>query len=237
MPFGPDITSYLTWFRQHGDQELYEILYQSHNIHSIVCGITGAAAAGWFNHPINEIAELKQLKIAATGLASRVYKHTGATTVNIAPVDLQNALKLKQVHAVAFSTPAADQYLGLQKFFKYYYFPGWFQQAGIVDLMINLANWDSLTKTQQKMIETTCMANIEYSLSPNESMQFEALKNMAASGVDVRKFSPQLTQKLKRAWLNVARSSASKNKSFRRVLISLRKFRKDYSIWHDLGKI
>ena len=37
------------------------------------------------------------------------------------------------------------------------------------------------------------MANIEYSLSPNESMQFEALKNMAASGVDVRKFSPQLT--------------------------------------------
>lgn len=237
VPFGPNIASYLAWFRQHDGQKLYEELYRRHNIHSMVCGVTGAAGAGWFDHPINEVADLKELKIAATGLASRVYKQIGATTVQLAPADLQNALKLKQVDAVAFSTPAADQYLGLTEFSKFYYFPGWFQQAGFIDLMINMVKWKGLSKNQQKMIETACMANMEYSLAAGEAGQFDALKNIVIRGVDVKKFPPKLTKALKGAWLSIAKSNAASDKDFRRVLKSLRKFREDYSIWHELGKI
>jgi TRAP-type mannitol/chloroaromatic compound transport system substrate-binding protein len=203
----------------------------------MVCGVTGAAGAGWFGHAINSVKDLKELKIAATGLASRVYRHIGATTVQIAPSDLQNALKLKQVDAVAFSTPAADQFLGLTEFSKHYYFPGWFQQAGFIDLMINLTKWNGLGKNQQKMIETACMANMEYSLAAGEAGQFDALKNIVIRGVDVKKFPPKITQALKKAWMSIAKSRAASNKDFRRILISLRKFREDYSIWQELGKI
>jgi TRAP-type mannitol/chloroaromatic compound transport system substrate-binding protein len=237
VPFGPDIASYLAWFRQHDGQKLYEELYRRYNIHSMVCGVTGAAGAGWFDHEINEVADLKELKIAASGLASRVYKHIGATTVQIAPADLQNALKQKKVDAVAFSTPAADQFLGLMEFSKHYYFPGWFQQAGFIDLMINLKKWNSLGKNQKTMIETACMANMEYSLAAGEAGQFDALKNIVIRGVDVKKFPPKITKALKRAWISIARSRAASNKDFRRVLKSLRKFREDYSIWQELGKI
>ncbi|MBT3990095.1 MAG: TRAP transporter substrate-binding protein DctP [Rhodospirillaceae bacterium] len=237
VPFGPDIASYLAWFRQHDGQKLYEDLYRRHNIHAMVCGVTGAAGAGWFEHAINEVKDLKELKIAASGLASRVYKHLGATTVQLAPADLQNALKMKKVDAVAFSTPAADQYLGLTEFSKHYYFPGWFQQAGFIDLMINLEKWNDLSKNQKKMVETACMANMEYSLAAGEAGQFEALKNIVIRGVDVKKFPPKLTKALKRAWLSIARSRAASDKDFRRVLKSLRKFREDYSIWQELGKI
>ena len=237
VPFGPSITSYLAWFRQHDGQKLYEGLYRRHNIHSMVCGVTGAAGAGWFDHEINEVKDLRELKIAATGLASHVYKRIGATTVQLAPSDLRNALKQNQVDAVAFSTPAADQYLGLMEYTKHYYFPGWFQQAGFIDLMINLTKWRSLSKNQQTMIETACMANMEYSLAAGEAGQFDALKNIVVRGVDVKKFPPKLTQALKRAWQDIARSRAASNKDFRRVLKSLRAFQEDYSIWHELGKI
>lgn len=159
VPFGPAITSYMAWFREHDGQQLYQELYHRNNIHSLVCGVTGAAGAGWFEHAITDIKDLRNIKIAATGLAARVYRQIGAITVPLAPSDLKNALASKQVDAVAFSTPTADQYLGLMEFSKHYYFPGWFQQTGFIDLMINLEKWNGLSKNQQKIIETACMAN------------------------------------------------------------------------------
>tara|TARA_B100000315_G_scaffold122757_1_gene112697 strand:- start:17533 stop:18642 length:1110 start_codon:yes stop_codon:yes gene_type:complete len=237
VPFGPDIASHLAWFRHHGGQKLYEELYRQNNIHSLICGVTGAAGAGWFEHPIEELKDLKGLKIAATGLAARVYRFMGATTIRLAPADILAALKEKQVDGVAFSTPAADQFLKLTEFAKHYYFPGWFQQAGFIDLMINLTKWERLSKSQKKMIETACMANMEYSLAAGEASQFDALKNIVIRGIDVKKFPPKVTLALKRAWLEVAKTRASANKDFRRVLNSLKNFREDYSIWQELGKI
>ncbi len=237
VPFGPDIASHLAWFRHHGGQKLYEEIYHRNNIHSLICGVTGPAGAGWFDHPIEELKDLKDLKIAATGLAARVYRYIGATTISLAPADILKALKEKQVDGVAFSTPAADEFLKLTEFAKHYYFPGWFQQAGFIDLMVNLTRWQGLSNSQQKLIETACMANMEYSLAAGEAGHFDALKNIVIRGVDVKKFPPKITEALKRAWLEVARTRASANKDFRRVLNSLKNFREDYSIWQELGKI
>ncbi|MBT3914956.1 MAG: TRAP transporter substrate-binding protein [Rhodospirillaceae bacterium] len=237
VPFGPDIASHLAWFRHHGGQTLYEEIYHRNNIHSLICGVTGAAGAGWFDHPIKELKDLKGLKIAATGLAARVYRFIGATTVSLAPADILTALKEKKVDGVAYSTPAADEFLKLTDYAKYYYFPGWFQQAGFIDFMINLTKWQELSSSQQKIIETACMANMEYSLAAGEAGQFDALKNIVIRGVDVKKFPPKITLALKRAWLEVAKTRASANKDFRRVINSLKNFREDYSIWQELGKI
>ena len=237
IPFGPDMVSYLTWFRQHGGQKLYENLYSHHNIHSMVCGITGAAGAGWFNREITTLNDLRKSKISASGLTSKVYKAIGATTVKIKPSDFLSWLKLEKVNAVAFSTPAIDQYLGLSKYAKYYYFPGWFQQASFIDLMFNLTKWKNLTTNQRKMVESACMANITHSMAANEAVQFDTLKKIVISGVEVRRFPPDIIKALKNSWLSVANSQSTSNTEFRQILKSLREFRRDYSIWQDLGKI
>jgi TRAP-type mannitol/chloroaromatic compound transport system substrate-binding protein len=236
VPFGPNIPAYLTWFRQHGGQIFYEQLYRKYNIHSMLCGITGVAGAGWFKNPINELADFKNLKIAATGLASRVYEHIGATTVLVAPSDLRNAFKKEEVDAVSFSTPATDKYLNITEFAHYYYFPGWFQQAGFIDLMINLNKWEALNHNQQKIIETVCMANIEYSLSAIEGRQFNALKHFIKKGTDVKRFSPEIIRALNLAWISISNTLATSDKNFGRVWKSLQKFRENYSIWQELGK-
>ncbi len=237
IPFGPNLVSYLTWFRHHGGQILYEKLYARYNIHSIACGLIGVAGAGWFNHEINEAKDLRKSKIAASGLVSRVYQTLGAKTLKITPQNLLSALKSGKINAVAFSTPVTDHKLGLSKYAKIYYFPGWFQQAKFFDLMINLKTWKGLTNNQQKMIESACMANILNSMATSEGEQFNTLKKIIGEGVDVRRFSPDTIQALKRSWLSIANSEAAANKEFRLILESLRKFRNDYSIWRELGKI
>jgi TRAP-type mannitol/chloroaromatic compound transport system substrate-binding protein len=237
VPFGPDMVPYLTWFRQHGGQKLYENLYSRHNIHSMVCGITGAAGAGWFNHEITTLNDLRKSKIAASGLISKVYTAVGATTVKIKPSNFLSWLKLEKVNAVAFSTPATDLYLGLSKYAKYYYFPGWFQQASFIDLMFNLTKWKNLSTNQRKMIESACMANITHSMAANEAVQFDTLKKIVISGVEVRRFPPDIIRTLKSSWLSVANSQSTSNTEFKQILESLREFRRDYSIWQDLEKI
>jgi TRAP-type mannitol/chloroaromatic compound transport system substrate-binding protein len=237
VPFGPNIPSYLAWFREHGGQQFYEELYKKYNIHSMICGVAGVAGAGWFNNSIENLADLTKLKIAATGLTSRVYKQLGATTFRITPSDLQNAVKQKKIDAVSFSTPVADKYLNIIDFNSHYYFPGWFQQASFIDLMINLKKWTALSKNQQEIIETVCMANIEYSLSASEGQQFDALKHFVNKGIDVKKFPPKIIEALNLAWIAVSNSLADSDKNFGKVWKSMQKFRENYSIWQELGKI
>ena len=237
VPFGPDIVAYLTWFRQHGGRAFYDKLYLKHNIKSMICGMTGAAGAGWFNQKINTIEDLRKSTIAANGLVLNVYENIGASVVKLVPIELVSLLKNKKINAVAFSSPAMDQQLGLSKYSKYYYFPSWFQQAKFIDLMINLKKWEKLDETKQKIIETTCMANVVDSISASESVQFDTLKEIINDGIDVREFSPEVMRALKQAWLSVSSAYSRSNNDFRQILDSLRKFRADYSIWQDLGKI
>ncbi len=237
VPFGPDIISYLVWFRQRGGQNLYEALYSRYNIHSMVCGATAGTGAGWFNREISELNDLKKSKIAANGLISQVYKNVGAKTIQLAPDELLSALRTKAIDAVAFSTPTIDQNIDLTQHLKYYYFPGWFQRAGFIDLMINLERWNSLTKNQQNIIETACSSNINLSIAASEAGQFGALKKIINKGVEIKIIPVEVVKSLQKAWLFTAESQSKSNKDFRQILESLNKFRANYSIWRELSRI
>jgi TRAP-type mannitol/chloroaromatic compound transport system substrate-binding protein len=237
VPFGPDIISYLTWFKEHGGQDFYEKLYSTYNIHSMICGIIGTAGAGWFNHSINTVDDFKKHKIAASGLVSLVYNELGAATSKISPYNIISSLQQEKINAVAYVNPTTEHYLGLSKHVKYYYFPGWFQQSRLIDLMINLKKWNSLNKSQKEIIETACVANTTYSITASEAQQFEILKKIVIQGIDVRRFSNDITIAIKKAWLSVESSQSRSNEDFRKIILSLRKFRKEHSIWQEIGKI
>jgi TRAP-type mannitol/chloroaromatic compound transport system substrate-binding protein len=103
--------------------------------------------------------------------------------------------------------------------------------------MINLRKWDSLNKSQKELIETACLANTTHSISTSEVLQFETLKKIIIKGVDVRRFPDHIIVGIEKAWLKVANAQSKSNDDFRKVLKSLRKFRKNHSIWQELGKI
>jgi TRAP-type mannitol/chloroaromatic compound transport system substrate-binding protein len=161
----------------------------------------------------------------------------GATTISISPSNILSSLEQGKVNAVASANPITNQFLKLSKHIKYYYFPGWFQQSKIIDLMINLKKWNSLNKRQKEIIETACLANTTHSITASEASQFKTLKKIVIKGVDVRRLPDHIIVAIENAWLTVANSQSKSNEDFRNVLDSLDKFRKNHSIWQELGRI
>ena len=235
IPFGPPISEFTAWFEHGGGRPLFEDLYRPFNIHSLLCGVTGAAGGGWFKKKIVAAKDLKGMNIVIDGLGARVLAQLGAHPQTLAPADMVNGLKQEHIGGVAFSMPSADKYLVLEKFAANYYFPGWQQQTGFLELMINLNIWDGLSQVRKVQIKTVCAANIADSLAQGEAEQFEVLKNLVIKRVSVGRWPPEMIAALRAAWGQVVKTEQANDQNFRRLWKSLTDFRRDYAIWKELG--
>ena len=130
-----------------------------------------------------------------------------------------------------------DLELGFHAIADNYYFPGWHQPASLGELMINLDLWNSLTLTQQGQIEVTCAEMFLDSLAKSEAVQVQAINKLKEFGVKIHKWSPEMMALFKENWSIVVEEEASKNAEFQRVWSSLKSFRENYAIWHNLGYV
>ena len=235
IPFGPDQTEFLAWFRFGGGEEIYEELYYGLGVHSVVCGVEPPAGGGWFKRPIETPDDLKSLKVAAAGLPGSVLRGLGADSSRMPPADIVVELQAADLDGAIFAVPTADRSLGLHQFMDYYYFPGWHKQSGLLELLVNLTRWNALSDAERQVIEVACASNIAGGLARAEAGQFDALKSLVISGVTVAKWEEPVLSALRQSWLRVAAEQAANDRTFRRAWQSLNRFREDYSIWRELG--
>jgi len=235
VPFGPDAQEYIAWYYFGGGKEIYQELYEKHNIKGIICGITAPEASGWFKEEIKTIDDLKGKKIRFFGLGARVLNKLGANSQLLAGGDIYPALELGTIDGAEFSMPAVDYDMGFYQVAKNYYFPGWHQQSTMYEVTINLDAWNTLSATQQAQIEATCGDNVRFGIAEGEALQFEAMKMLEAKGVNLREWPPEILDALEAAWLEVAAEMAAEDDDFARAWESLSKFRRDYKIWRDKG--
>jgi TRAP-type mannitol/chloroaromatic compound transport system substrate-binding protein len=133
--------------------------------------------------------------------------------------------------------PAMDLELGFHEIAENYYFPGWHQPASLGELMINLDLWNSLSLAQKTQIEVTCGEMFLDSLAKSEAVQVEAINKLKELGVKIHQWSPEMMDLFKKNWFIVVEEEANKNLEFQRVWTSIKNFRENYAIWHNLGYI
>ncbi|MFD2239234.1 TRAP transporter substrate-binding protein [Aureimonas populi] len=235
VPFGPQAGEYLAWIKFGGGQELFDELYEPHNIRSLFCGIIAPEAAGWFREPIESVEDFQGLKMRFLGLGARVMEKLGVSTQLLAGGDVFPALELGTLDAAEFSMPAIDLGLGFYQVANNYYFPGWHQQATFLELMVNLDVWEELDEGTQMKISTVCDANIAYGLAEGEALQVAALNELQSKGVNIRTFSDEILDALRQAWEEVAEEEAARDADFARVYESYSQFRNGYATWRELG--
>jgi TRAP-type mannitol/chloroaromatic compound transport system substrate-binding protein len=139
VPFGPGIGEYLAWLYRGGGLKLARAMFHQHGVHNIPCGIIPPEASGWFRNEIRNLGDLKGLKMRFYGLGAKVMQKFGVITNLLPPSEIMQALRSGALDATEFSLPAMDQPLGFYHVAKFYYFPGWHQQATIYDLYFNKA--------------------------------------------------------------------------------------------------
>jgi len=236
VPFGPDMPEFLAWMYYGGGLDLQNELFAQHNIHSIPCGIQPPEASGWFRKEIKTVDDLKGLKMRFFGLGAKVMDRLGVSTQLLAPGDIFQALQLGTIDATEFSNPSLDEKLGFYQVAKYYYFPGWHQQASIIDLFINKAKWDSLADQQKAVIELACGDMVRQIMAEGEATQWKAMKNMRDEhGVKLMRWSPAIMNAYEKAWKEVVAEESATNPNFKKVYASYSDFRKNYAIWRDYG--
>lgn len=237
VPFGPSAPEYMAWMKYGGGQELMRDLYGKHNIHSIPCAMHAPEASGWFRREITNVNELKGLKMRFFGLGARVMEKLGVSTQLLAAGDILPALELGTIDATEFSMPSADQALGFSRVAKYYYFPGWHQQSTFLDLMINADEWKKLSDNQRAQIEAVCDAAITRSLAQAEAIQGPALEKIKADGVQLKTWSPEILDAMRKAWSEVVQEEKQKNQTFAKAWDSFSTFREKYKTWGELGTV
>ena len=169
------------------------------------------------------------------GLGAKVLEKLGVSTQLLAAGDIFPALELGTIDAAEFSMPAIDLDLGFYQVAKHYYFPGWHQPTSMIELMVNLDDWNSLSATQQQIITSVCKESILQTFAQGEAIQFPALQALESKGVTVHRWSPDILDALESAWMEVVDEESEKDADFARVWAALSEFRANYKIWGDLG--
>ena len=233
VPFGPGIGEYMAWMYHGGGLEQARAMFAARKIHNIPCAVIPPEASGWFRKEIRTIADFKGLRMRFFGLGAKVMQKFGVATQMQAPGDILAALKTGELDAAEFSLPAMDQKLGFHQVARYYYFPGWHQQATFFDLYINKQRWDALPDRHKVVIELACGDMVRATIAEGEAMQWKAMREMQASGVQIRRWPPEIIAAMESAWNEVAAEEAQRNPNFRRIYESYLAFRRDYAIWNE----
>jgi TRAP-type mannitol/chloroaromatic compound transport system substrate-binding protein len=236
VPFGPGLGEYLAWMYYGGGLATAREMFAKYNVHNIPCALIPPEASGWFRKEIKSAADLKGLKMRFFGLGAKVMEKFGVATQQLPPGEIFQALQLGTIDATEFSLPAIDQRLGFFQVAKFYYFPGWHQQATFFDLMINKAKWDALSDRHKVIIEMACGDLVRETMAEGEAAQWKAIKEMQEKGgVQVKKWPPEIIAAFATAWNEVVVEESAKNPSFKKVWDSYAGFRANYAIWKDHG--
>ncbi len=234
VPFGPEAPEYLAWFYYGNGNKLHQELYDENklNVKVQICGILPPETSAWFNKEINNAEDLQGLKMRFFGLGALVMEKLGVSTVGLPGGEIFPALEKGVIDATEFSMPIVDKRIGLHKLLKYNYFPGWHQQATMMELIINQNVWRKMSDHQQSVIEHVCKSATLDALAYGEAMQAPVMKeNAEQNGVMNKYWSPTMLSLFKAKWQDVVADESSKDPAFKRIYDDLTQFRATYDLW------
>jgi TRAP-type mannitol/chloroaromatic compound transport system substrate-binding protein len=235
VPFGPGMGEYLAWLYRAGGLEAAREMFAKHNVYNIPCGLIPPEASGWFRKEIRSVDDLKGLKMRFFGLGAKVVQKFGVVTQQLPPGEILAALKSGALDATEFSLPAMDYPLGFHTVAKYYYFPGWHQQATLFDLYINKNVWDGLPDQHKAIIEIACGDAMREMIADGEAAQWKAMKQMQAEGVVLKRWPAEILVAFEDSWKEVVAEESAKNPNFKRIYDSYSQFRDNYAIWRNFN--
>ena len=113
--------------------------------------------------------------------------------------------------------PVMDLTLGFHQVAKFYYFPGWHQQATINELIISKKKWAEFSDTQKAILQAACDATMLQQFAEGEAVQFKAMKEIQAKGVQLKKWPQNFLDAYEKAWVEVAAEQAAKSPEFKKA--------------------
>ena len=237
VPFGLTADEINAWVNRGGGLELWREIYQPFNIYPIPAGNTGTQMFGWFNKEINSLEDVKGLKMRIPGIGGEVLKEAGGIPVTLPGGELFTALQTGVIDATEWVGPYNDLTFGFHQAAKYYYYPGWHEPGPMLELIINLDEWNSLPKHLQVIIETATKAVNQDMLDEYLAKNNQALTELVeVHGVELRRLPDDVIEEFRTISDQILEELAQEDETIAKVYNSYKSFKKDVSEYHKISE-
>ena len=155
--FGMDMIDVMGWLHNGGGLELYQEFYRDQlKLNVVVFPIlpSGPQAFGWFNKPIEKIADMKGMKCRQTGIAGEIWQALGFTVVNMPGGEIIPSAQRGVIDCAEWVGGVEDMRLGFHNVWKYHYSPGVHENVTIGEVVFNADVWNSLKPQEQEWIKS-----------------------------------------------------------------------------------
>ncbi len=236
VPFGMNVRQMNAWMYYGGGNDLLNEFYNTHGLHGLAAGNTGAQMGGWYRKEINTVEDLKGLKMRIGGFAGKIVEKLGVVPQQIAGGDIYPSLEKGTIDAAEWVGPYDDEKLGFYKVAKYYYYPGWWEGGPVLHTLINQAKWNELPKNYQAILTSACQAANCDMMASYDYKNPGALKRLVAGGAELRPFSPDVLAACFEAANSTYKEINASNPAFKKIYDSQMAFRGDAYLWAQVSE-
>ncbi len=236
VPFGLSYTEMNAWIRFGGGQQLWDELAAEFGLKCVMAGNTGCQMGGWFNKEINSSDDLKGLKMRIPGLGGDVMAKLGASPVSLPGGQIYENLVSGAIDATEWVGPWNDGFMKFYEAAKYYYYPGMHEPGSMLALGMNKKWWDSLTKSDQLIIEGSAAWENDAMMAEYNMKSGSALTKLVTDqGVKLRQFSDDVYDSFGEAAEEVFQTVRAHSPLAKRIDDSFRAARTDLGGWSKIS--
>jgi TRAP-type mannitol/chloroaromatic compound transport system substrate-binding protein len=178
VPYGFTQNEMSAWLHYFGGQELWDAAYAPFGVRAFAAGSLGAQSFGWFRNEIKSLSDLRGLRFRTTGVAADVLSKLGATPVSMGLPEIRQAMQAGSLDGFEFVGPLVDLHYGLQEIAPYYYFPSYNQPSGLVELVVNRAQYEALPADLQQIITIAAQAEYDQGFAEANAGNARALQTL-----------------------------------------------------------
>ena len=237
MPFGMTAIEQHAWFQYGGGQALMDEIYAPHNLVAFPGGNTGVQMGGWFRKEINNLDDLKNLKMRIPGFAGEVLAKLGATPVNIPPGELYTSLERNTIDALEWVGPSLDLRMGFHKIAPIYYM-GWHEPATELMFIVNKKKLAKLPADLQAILKAS-MRKAAYDMyvhSYAESAKNWSIMKSEYPNIQVKTFPPAVLNAMKKANNELLAEKSASDVMAAKIIKSQQEYLKLVRVWTEISE-
>lgn len=199
VPFGMNAQQLRGWMLGADGYDLWKEVYAKFNLIPLPGGNTGVQMGGWFNRQINNIDDLRGLKMRIPGIGGKVLEKAGGAAVLVAGSEIYTSLERGVIDAAEWIGPYHDYKMGFHKIAKYYYYPGWHEPGTELEFFVNKHIFEELPQDLQEILLSASLRCQAWMLAEFDAQNAIYLEKLMEEGdIELRRFPDEVLTTLKR---------------------------------------
>lgn len=207
------------WYLYEGGLELARELYAEYNLYYVGPVFWGVESIP-LKEPVNSLADFEGLKLRVPeGPSSDMFRKMGVSPVNIPGAEVYTSLERGVIDGADWGTLAMNERLGFHEIAPYALYPG-FHSMPAGEVSINLDTWNSLSESQQELLEMAVRDFSRDMIQTNIVQDIEARKAARDKGVELIDLSSEDRAKIRQMAAEVWEEYGGANEMSQRILDS-----------------